>query len=1199
MPFFISLYAGGRRKQLPFRRQKVNIDTLVPEKKSDNSAYCCSIARLWHITNPTDPQEINLLDLATKRCEDLEKQLERLEEELTLNEKKIENFRHQVSLRDAEIDRLRTITEGGRPLEAVIQDSTERQADREIQRLQIQVDLLQARNAELESHFINTINKEPIEHCPPSQKISLAMCSVEVQTFSSVLPGQTDVSCQAVFPDHPCLSHIMYNMKHIQQLLNGIDNGRKLFIKRLDALANRGTKPITELTAKTAVSRTPRLHDREKHLEALKEAYGKHIQSLKNDCQYWRFEAHTVITALRQITEAFCNPQLITGLLETQPPPHPSHINGYLRDVARQATPCVPQRRTLTPPPHRIQSSAKCERRSASLDLSTEPESLSSELQSTQLERDHYRQLLDTARHSMRNSLQGRLKHLSLIQRNLGDSGDVSTEVSRLRQERDKLHSLMGKFERQLSDIQSNVRVLTLERNQLYEQLEQSRKELSSARDQLARLEDSRNQALRVTHCSLTPNTTSDHSQCVHSSPSSTRSMLLRLERDRDQLVDELRHMTSERDSLRDRLHDLTEKSLSEKARLLQRLDDAEKELNSHKQTPEDDALHSAEMTHRVNALEAERRELLDRIDCLEQSKANDHRLKTVERNLQTIQTRLNEVQMECEGLREEAVRLRRTIRQMDGEKDTLQAALDERTERCAALEREFAKVELQLHEYQKSSQTFEQRALRLSKSVVQKDAEFRELSERAAFLEVELKQAKEALGHANLETQQVKNDLGAAVNESQHLCTQLRMESEKLSDLQSRLDASNAELAVSKEMSSHTEQERINLLKQYRALTLELNDKADCVERLESQMRDVQHTCSIREQEAASLRRQVDAMRKEIADYQEVVGTLESQCALFSRAASESEERVRRLQAENEDVHREISDVRALCDHLEHQSRIHQQFVTTSNLETGQLKAQLAEAEREVCSLRKQVDHEIGTIRNLETILASTREEELKAQRNLQNYRMELQFTREKLEQRTRSLTETELEVHNLRSQLASLKMKLNWPRTGANRASRSYGDSFEPFMESKFSNTSCNPVILEENGVTGGEHLEEAPRPTDTGVSNSAALQDASSVDSLLTDSNTNGLDADLTEPNYSPLERELGRVACFVTFALQPASNCALSTGVPLSGNSHPPETHQSSRSISSETGFTTTDLTRTQQDGKDRSDSQDTITGLFLS
>ncbi|VDP96457.1 unnamed protein product [Echinostoma caproni] len=100
----------------------------------------------------------------------------------------------------------------------------------------------------------------------------------------------------------------------------------------------------------------------------------------------------------------------------------------------------------------------------------------------------------------------------------------------------------------------------------------------------------------------------------TRSAKSPDRVLLQRLGCDRDRLADLLHQMTVERDSLRDRLHALTEKGLNEKARLLQRLEEAEEELHTLQKVHSADALTHSDLSKRINLLEAERRQLVSMI---------------------------------------------------------------------------------------------------------------------------------------------------------------------------------------------------------------------------------------------------------------------------------------------------------------------------------------------------------------------------------------------------------------------------------------------------------------------------------------------------------------------------------------------------------------------------------------------------------
>ncbi|VEL07515.1 unnamed protein product [Protopolystoma xenopodis] len=150
-------------KQKPsLRRQRMDIDTLLPLRE-ESGKYCCKVAKFWADTEKDfEPKSIDLVASTTRQCEVLEQQISFLESQLELDRRKVDNFRQQLTLRDAEIDRLRAVCEGGRPLEALIKDTAHVHADRLIRQLQLQVEILQSRNDELEARVFRLV-KDHVE----------------------------------------------------------------------------------------------------------------------------------------------------------------------------------------------------------------------------------------------------------------------------------------------------------------------------------------------------------------------------------------------------------------------------------------------------------------------------------------------------------------------------------------------------------------------------------------------------------------------------------------------------------------------------------------------------------------------------------------------------------------------------------------------------------------------------------------------------------------------------------------------------------------------------------------------------------------------------------------------------------------------------------------------------------------------------
>ncbi|VDP93227.1 unnamed protein product [Echinostoma caproni] len=348
-----------------------------------------------------------MFGVATKRCDDLEQQLTQLEQELELSDRKVENFRNQVALRDAEIERLRALSEVGRPLEALVQDRTDRQSDRLIQQLQMQVDLLQSRNEELEARMVELMNHEASK-IVTSTVAELERPTKAVQTLSWTTNEQVNASCQTETLDVPRQQTEETTMEpvYIEQIraaLREIEDGRGYLMKRIDVLTARERELIKELSTKVSVSKPTRRGDKASPIKTvLDQAVEKRLQGLEADRQRWRFEARKALNALHQLIRY--------SKLEFLPENFENHCSVGLHYHGSCDAPCisvkdhrglVSQKRSITPPARHI---AHLDRRnrSVSVDLpSFQSETLCTQLRNVQEERDHYRHLWEEAKYSL------------------------------------------------------------------------------------------------------------------------------------------------------------------------------------------------------------------------------------------------------------------------------------------------------------------------------------------------------------------------------------------------------------------------------------------------------------------------------------------------------------------------------------------------------------------------------------------------------------------------------------------------------------------------------------------------------------------------------------------------------------------------------------------------------------------------------
>ncbi|XP_077158127.1 centrosomal protein of 135 kDa isoform X4 [Paroedura picta] len=131
---------GGRKRNIPFRRQRMQIDQPVPPSGVD----------AYPIPQPDDPYIADLLHVADNRIHELQLEVADYQEKLEIAERGMKNYSKQVELRDAEIERLVLALDGGRSHDVISLEARNRSNEKIIAHLNLQVEFLQQTNQELE-----------------------------------------------------------------------------------------------------------------------------------------------------------------------------------------------------------------------------------------------------------------------------------------------------------------------------------------------------------------------------------------------------------------------------------------------------------------------------------------------------------------------------------------------------------------------------------------------------------------------------------------------------------------------------------------------------------------------------------------------------------------------------------------------------------------------------------------------------------------------------------------------------------------------------------------------------------------------------------------------------------------------------------------------------------------------------------------
>ncbi|XP_052276552.1 centrosomal protein of 135 kDa-like isoform X1 [Dreissena polymorpha] len=1018
---------GGKKKTIPFRRQRMEIDCTVPPADD----YSHTRPRL-----ADDPYVADLLQVADSRIAELEQQVAELTDRNEIADRKMATFRQQVEGRDEEIERLNRMLDGGRPSDVVALEARNRANERMISHLNIQIDFLQQKNREMERKFRDAVaDRSEVETELGKCKAHLSDLELELQSVDRHAKRlETDRSIVLKTADRE-MEEAKDELEKSRHELEDLD----INIAKLKAENERLSKDLVDtrstLTTKSGdLMRLEELHDRvaedkkrlshrvnklmanEKELvleiERLKRKNGPagaakkgkipskldaFVRSVEEERNYYRDQAEAFQKMLR------------------------GEIPSRGRSPPRSRTPSRPTSRSSSPARELNASTAKADKKAAA-----QYEAIMRVLEE---ERDYYRTEYETLKASKRASARAtptKKKSNNLKNKKIGLGED--TEIAKLTRERDEMRSLLDKFERHMAEIQANVKVLTGERDKLNKMYEEAKDELHKVRRDLVRSPKSPKTSLAA------------------------QAVLRRVENERDDAVSELRRISTERDSLRERLKIATEVSLTEKAKLEQRCEDLESGLQQAEN-------ERGELIVRVNALKDDVRGLEEQIkdmagrlseaqDSSSQNKSKATQMKMLaeetERGLEDTQKRLARRESElgaqeerCARLEERIAELQRgmarssdensglrgTVSQLDREKDNLQISVDEKTEKIANLNEEVLLKEKLISDLKVRISELEAQYGHANDNINMKDRELKSLRRQLDSTSEDLNENSRGKEVAMRENRRLQDDLAVMTRENQKLNQELQEALEDKEGLKQQVQEYILEVRRIEDVLSGKEKERSDLLDQYRALSSEAEQYQTATHQLESEGSNMRLELMTKDSELRRLRDKVDNYEREIQEHLNAQQAYELQVSNLTRCVANLEDNLRQTDDDKNTLLSDLTAVRELCSRLEGTKESLQRQMTALTIDKEHLQSQFDDIAQEAELYKSQLSSERHSNKNLESLLQSNREKEFQTQLQSQEHGAEIQMLKDRLSLNESKIQSQSREIASLRTRNVELE--------------------------------------------------------------------------------------------------------------------------------------------------------------------------------
>ncbi|XP_060686695.1 centrosomal protein of 135 kDa isoform X3 [Hemiscyllium ocellatum] len=530
----------------------------------------------------------------------------------------------------------------------------------------------------------------------------------------------------------------------------------------------------------------------------------------------------------------------------------------------------------------------------------------------------------------------------------------------------------------------------------------------------------------------------------------------MRVEEERDEAKADLKRMAAEKESLRERV-----KSILETADLnTKRMEQTISQLETKTYELDDECFNLkkkvAKQKEEITAIEEKNKcqsqKLSQAIDDAEQHKGElssirllnehlekslvdiQHRLSVKSKELQTAQDRidrqeerLGEFNRQNSSLREEINLLKTTVSALDQEKDCLQDAVDEKTEKIATLEENLANREKAITNMKITVTELESALDLLNDTLSNRDREINSLRRQLDSIHKESEELEQYRDAAFKENRCLRDDLTQMTRENQTITNELEQALHEKDELKSRVHNYINEVARIESLMVAKEQELHHMLEQFRMATNQAENWEHKAHQAEGESSSVRLELLSVDTERRHLEERVGKLEKERDEHLAAQQAYEKEISCISKSMSKLEEELRQTQAEKCHVLGDLTSLRELCAQLDSNKELLSRQLTSKNMEHERTLSELEDSKSEIELLKKQMCTERVTVKNLETLLTSSREKEFQCHLSKNEKESEIQLLGDKLTLAESKVSSQNKEIIQLRAKSSQLQTELD----------------------------------------------------------------------------------------------------------------------------------------------------------------------------
>ncbi|XP_029664442.1 centrosomal protein of 135 kDa-like isoform X1 [Formica exsecta] len=598
-------------------------------------------------------------------------------------------------------------------------------------------------------------------------------------------------------------------------------------------------------------------------------------------------------------------------------------------------------------------------------------------------------------------------------------------------------------LKRELSDMEQTLSKAQREKEELYYQKEDLEARLKTYKD------NQRQACIPCRSCKPVHTCTCMSDSSISGNISATKTMLERLERERDTAKADVERLIDERDALRERLKMMSEAHTSEQLRLKESLVEAETRLKHTEKERQDLLVTQGTRRATINDLEDQLGDVQEELRRTKQElmaqrtqyfqlrtlqDQTDQTLGDVQGQLSQTESELNKAMDRNKGMEQQQAQLNDQIKELkqeinnlranmtllDQEKDRLLMALDEKTEKIAALERELVYKDQEADGIQQQIRDLQHKNEICIDQSAERERQLRSLQLEIETVQRQFKAASMDRENAIQENRKLQDDLAAMTCEVQNLQRELETSRAECYDLKRQLQTYVSEVRRAEELLNRKENERTEMLNHFRSLSLEATVLENSNHSLESEAAEAKGALQ-------NARHQIADLERLLTDRDCLIKGYETQISNLTQSVASMETQLRQQIEQRHRAETDLLAVRDLCVKLDQQKDTLVEQLGDKNTIKEHYDAQVSKLKAEQSIMQEQMTRDRVIVERLETLLDQARQESINAQATNQELQNEISRLKQKVSELQNKLSSESAELRQYQNQAAEYSKQIS----------------------------------------------------------------------------------------------------------------------------------------------------------------------------